>query len=178
MRHMIRLSPQELALLEDILNRPVRHSFGLWTGENFVYLFEQAEMEQMADIVYEAETESFTKWLNLMEEQEKSRSYSGHHEITQEMRVQWKYTGKLEEIFDRIAAPIGRSKRCSEKEAQEMLEYFNRIDKLECLEGLELLEPTELVEKLEGLEGLEGLELLEPTEGQMGKIWKFKKKKK
>lgn len=131
MKHMIEFSPEELVLLENILERPVKHYFGFWNGRRFVYIFEQEEMERMARILYKAESDSFQKWLDLL----KQLKDSGCDKPTQEMRVQWKYTGRIEEIYDRIAAPIGQSKRCSEEEEQEMLAYWESLEEPEDLEG-------------------------------------------
>ena len=101
----------------------------------------------------------------MLQEQEKKQSYTGKHTVTQEMRTQWKYTGQIEEIYDRIASPIGKSHRCSEEEAQEMMDYFDKLEYLDTITDVEGLEPMEVLEKMEGLEGLEGWNL-----------WKFKNK--
>lgn len=144
MKHMIKFTAQELVLLEKILNRPIKHIFGLWTGKEFVYGFEPGELEEMARIVYQAQTESFDSWLDMLHEQQ--QLYPGHIKPTEEMRKQWKYTGQIEEIYDRIAVPIGKSHRCSPEEEKEMMEYFDSLEPPELLEGLEPLEASELLE--------------------------------
>lgn len=168
MRHIIKFSAQELVLLESILDSPLKSTFGLWTGKYFVYVFEQEELEKMAQTVYQVQSESFNRWLDLLHAQEVKEAYTGRHVITDEMRAQWKYTGQIEEVYDRLASPIGQSKRCSPEEAQEMMEYYEKLEYLDAMEGMENmenLEPLELVEKLEGLDKLEGWNL-----------WKIKKK--
>lgn len=165
MKHIVQFSAQELVLLEEILNRSVKHTFGLWTGTRFAYIFEEQEMEEMATTIYQEQTKSFNKWLDMLQAQEAKKTYTGRHELTQEMRTQWKYTGQVEELYDRIASPIGRSHRCSEEEAKEMMEYYDKLEYLDTLEDVESLEPLEILEKLEGQELLEGWN-----------IWKLKKK--
>lgn len=106
----------EMDLLEKILEKNIRSCNEKWP---MIYemFFTLEEMEQMVQVLENAVRSSLDIWLDLAYEQKKA----GKTEVTPEMRMQWKYTNRIEELFDRIARLIGKSKRCDDS---ELLKYL------------------------------------------------------
>lgn len=111
-KYHVMFSSGEMDLLEQILGKSVRPSCaGVWImAYELVYTFE--EMDDMEQILRQALSENLDKWLDLVFEQ----MNAGNEESTPEMKSLWKFTGRIEELHDRIAKPLGRSKRCDESE--------------------------------------------------------------
>ena len=87
--------------------------------ENIVLCFGQDEMENMEEILLNELHNNINIWFNLFQEQRSKQPLL--FRPTKEMSYQWKYTGQIEEIYNRIAAPIGKSKRASLEEFKEYL---------------------------------------------------------
>lgn len=109
-KFVVIFAEEEMELLEKILKKSI-------TSYDGIAVFTLTEMEEMEHILEKAVRINFDKWLDFAHEQ----MNAGREEITPDMRMQWKYTGRIEELYDRIARPLGKSKRCDEK---ELLKYL------------------------------------------------------
>lgn len=108
----------EMDLLESVVGKRIRPYSGIFV---FAYdlRFTLEEMEELERTLEKALHDSFDRWLDMLHEEEK-RLGRKPAKPTQAMRDQWKHTGRIEEIYDRIAEPLGKSKRCKD----DLTEYL------------------------------------------------------
>lgn len=106
----LEFTSEELILLQTILNKNIQSNHVTFT---------QNEMESMEKILLSELHKNFDIWIDLFEEQQNQFPFM--KKPTEKMTKQWKYTGIIEEIYNRIATPIGKSKRASLEELEKCL---------------------------------------------------------
>ncbi len=119
----LEFSSEELILLESIIKKSIIPNNN---ADKVILNFSQDEMENLEETLLSELHKNIDIWFELFQQQQKNRTvieklFRKASKPTAKMSQQWKYMGKIEEIYNRIAAPIGRGKRIDLKEFEEYL---------------------------------------------------------